>query len=163
VSRATVRLRRPADKDSCRSKRLNSCMKPGAGKAARCVMRPGRAPSDRRTGETHAGKTAMTGTTRSSADIEPRRKRILFRCWHRGIREMDLVLGSFADAEIETLSEAELDELEAIMAEHDRDLVMWVTGERPVPDRFRTGLFPRICAFTPDFSPVTAETFGKTK
>ncbi|MCV3737582.1 succinate dehydrogenase assembly factor 2 [Rhizobium sp. TRM96647] len=105
----------------------------------------------------------MTGTTRSSADIEPRRKRILFRCWHRGIREMDLVLGTFADAEIETLSEAELDELEEIMAEHDRDLVMWVTGERPVPERFLTGLFPRIRAFTPDFSPVTAETFGKAK
>ena len=51
----------------------------------------------------------MTGTTRSSADIEPRRKRILFRCWHRGIREMDLVLGAFADAEISTLSDAELD------------------------------------------------------
>ena len=29
----------------------------------------------------------MTGTTRSSAEIDPRRKRILFRCWHRGIRD----------------------------------------------------------------------------
>ncbi len=112
----------------------------------------------------NAGKTTdMTGSTRSSADIEPRRKRILFRCWHRGIREMDLVLGAFADAEITTLSDAELDELEAIMAEDDADLVKWVTGERPVPERFRTGLFPRICAFTPDFSPVTAESLGKPR
>ena len=96
----------------------------------------------------------MTGTTRSSAEIDPRRKRILFRCWHRGIREMDLVLGSFADAEIETLSEAELDELERIMAEEDNDLVKWVTGEKPVPEEFRKGLFPRIAAYRPDFSPL---------
>jgi succinate dehydrogenase flavin-adding protein (antitoxin of CptAB toxin-antitoxin module) len=59
----------------------------------------------------------MTGTTRSSAEIDPRRKRILFRCWHRGIREMDLVLGSFRRPEIATLRRAELDELERIMAE----------------------------------------------
>ena len=96
----------------------------------------------------------MTGTTRSSAEIDPRRKRILFRCWHRGIREMDLVLGSFADAEIATLSEIELDELERIMAEEDNDLVKWVTGEKPVPEEFKNGLFPRIAAYRPDFSPL---------
>ena len=96
----------------------------------------------------------MTGTTRSSAEIDPRRKRILFRCWHRGIREMDLVLGSFADAEIATLSDVELDELERIMAEEDNDLVKWVTGEMPVPEAFRNGLFPRIAAYRPDFSPL---------
>lgn len=96
----------------------------------------------------------MTGTTRSSAGIDPRRKRILFRCWHRGIREMDLVLGSFADAQLAQLSEAELDELERIMAEDDADLVKWVTGESPVPEIYRAGLFPRIAAYRPDFSPV---------
>jgi antitoxin CptB len=44
----------------------------------------------------------MTGTTRSSADLDPRRRRILVRAWRRGIREMDLVIGGFADAEIGT-------------------------------------------------------------
>lgn len=57
----------------------------------------------------------MTGISRTSADLDPRRRRILFRAWHRGIREMDLILGQFAEAELATLSEAELDELEAIM------------------------------------------------
>ena len=42
----------------------------------------------------------MTGTTRSSNGLDDRRKRLLFRCWHRGTREMDLILGRFADAEI---------------------------------------------------------------
>ena len=45
----------------------------------------------------------MTGTTRSSSDLDPRRRKALFRSWHRGTREMDLVLGRFADAEIGSL------------------------------------------------------------
>lgn len=95
----------------------------------------------------------MTGTTRSSADLDPRRRRILVRAWRRGIREMDLVIGGFADAEIGTLSEAELDELERIMAEDDADLLSWVTGEKPVPDGFDTAFFQRIRAYVPDFAP----------
>ncbi len=50
----------------------------------------------------------MTGSTRSSGGLDDRRKRLLFRCWHRGTREMDLILGRFADAEIASLSDDEL-------------------------------------------------------
>lgn len=96
----------------------------------------------------------MTGTTRSSADISARRKRILFRAWHRGIREMDLILGQFADDEIATLGDAELDELERVMANEDADLVKWITGELPVPSEFQTPLFARIASYRPDFDPI---------
>lgn len=96
----------------------------------------------------------MTGTTRSSADISPRRKRILFRAWHRGIREMDLILGQFADDEIANLSEEQLDELETIMGRDDADLVKWITGEKPVPDEFQTPLFAKIASYRPDFDPI---------
>ncbi len=99
----------------------------------------------------------MTGLVKSSADLDPRRRRILFRCWHRGIREMDLMLGQFCEAEIEGLTEAELDELEVIMAEEDNDLVRYITGAEPVPARLQTPLFERIAALRPDFSPVTGE------
>lgn len=98
----------------------------------------------------------MTGLTRTSADLDPRRRRILFRCWHRGIREMDLVLGQFAEDEIGSLSEAELDALEMIMAEEDNDLVKWVTGAEPVPARLTMPLFERIAAYRPDFDPLPA-------
>ena len=54
----------------------------------------------------------MSGSTRSSADLDVRRRRNLFRAWHRGIREMDLIMGRFADAEIGTLSEEDLSEFE---------------------------------------------------
>ncbi|WP_420409387.1 succinate dehydrogenase assembly factor 2 [Hoeflea sp.] len=95
----------------------------------------------------------MTGTTRSSADLDPRRRRILVRAWRRGIREMDLVIGGFADAEIATLKEGELDQLEALMAEDDADLLKWVTGEQETPERFQTELFARMRAYVPDFGP----------
>src|ERR1044071_438546 len=53
-----------------------------------------------------------TGTNLSSEGLDPRRRRLLFRCWHRGIREMDFVLGGFAEEQLAILSESELTELE---------------------------------------------------
>ena len=98
----------------------------------------------------------MTGLSRTSADLSPRRRRILYRCWHRGIREMDLVFGQFAENEIGGLSDDELDEFEAIMAEDDHDLNAWITGAKPTPAVLQTPLFARIAAYRPDFDPVTA-------
>lgn len=95
----------------------------------------------------------MTGTTRSSADLDPRRRRILVRGWRRGIREMDLVIGGFADAEIDRLDDSELDQLEALMAQDDADLLKWLTGEVATPEQFRTPLFDRMRAYVPDFEP----------
>jgi len=89
----------------------------------------------------------MTGTTRSSAELDYRRRKILFRSWHRGMREVDLVLGTFADAEIARLSEEELAAYEALMAEPDGDILKWVTGEAPVPHHHDTPVFKRILAY----------------
>lgn len=86
----------------------------------------------------------MTGSTLSSAELDYRRRKLLFRSWHRGMREVDLVLGSFADAEIATLGEADLAVYEALMAEPDGDLLKWVTGEQPVPAQHDTPLFERV-------------------
>ena len=63
----------------------------------------------------------MTGSQRSSAGLDARRRRILFRSWHRGIREMDLIMGQFADAHIGELTEAELDVYEQLIEVPDRD------------------------------------------
>jgi antitoxin CptB len=75
----------------------------------------------------------MTGSTRSSDGLDPRRRRLLFRAWHRGIREMDLILGRFADAHLATLSEAELNDYERIMDVPDQQLFGWITGVLPTP------------------------------
>ncbi len=89
----------------------------------------------------------MTGTTRSSEGLDPRRRKLLFRSWHRGIREMDLILGGFADAEIHSLTEAELDQYEGLLELQDADLLSWVTGASPVPEIHRSALLTRILAF----------------
>lgn len=89
----------------------------------------------------------MTGTTRSSADLDPRRRKALFRSWHRGMREVDLILGSFADAEIETLSDEELTIYEEFMSELDGDILKWVTGEEQVPAKHDTPIFAKILSY----------------
>jgi antitoxin CptB len=91
----------------------------------------------------------MTGTTRSSDGLDDRRKRLLFRCWHRGTREMDLILGRFADAEIAGLTVDELDQLERLVDVPDPDLYAALTGGTPLaPDR-SGHLFHRIKSFRP--------------
>ncbi len=89
----------------------------------------------------------MTGTTRSSADLDPRRRRLLFHAWHRGTRELDLLMGRFADAEIGRLSEQDLDAFEALMQVPDPDLFEWITRRRPVPDNYDNALVRRLIAF----------------
>ena len=89
----------------------------------------------------------MTGTTRSSGGLDDRRKRLLFRCWHRGTREMDLILGRFADAEIADLSDTELAQLEGLIEVPDPDLYAALTGDRVLPAEHANALFDRIKAF----------------
>lgn len=96
----------------------------------------------------------MSGSTRSSADLDPRRRKILFRAWHRGMREMDLIMGRFADAEIGGLSEAELDEFERLIEALDRDLLSWVTGEAEVPENYDSEVFRRLKAFHRHDKPI---------
>ena len=43
------------------------------------------------------------------------RRRIRLRAWRRGMREMDLILGGFADARLDTLDGAELAQFEALL------------------------------------------------
>lgn len=96
----------------------------------------------------------MSGTTRTSADLDPRRRRLLYRAWHRGIREMDLIMGRFADAEIGTLSEPELDQFEALIEVPDRDLFKWLTGEVETPSNYDTPVWRRVRAFHRHDAPI---------
>ncbi|MBI0178069.1 FAD assembly factor SdhE [Bartonella apis] len=75
----------------------------------------------------------MTGSKVDNSKLNARQRRLVFRAWHRGIREMDLVFGQYVDAHIMKLDEKAMDELEYIMSFEDRDLLTWVTGEVPVP------------------------------
>jgi antitoxin CptB len=83
----------------------------------------------------------MTGTKRSSEGLDLRRRKLLFRSWHRGMREMDLIMGHYVDAKITLLTDADLDELERLMEFPDRALLAWITGEEEVPVSVDSGLF----------------------
>jgi antitoxin CptB len=89
----------------------------------------------------------MTGTTRSSDGLSERRKRLLYRCWHRGMREMDLILGRFAEAHIADFSDAELGELEQLSELPDPDLYAALSGAGEIPNQFAHGIFLRIKSF----------------
>ena len=91
----------------------------------------------------------MTGTTRSSEGLDERRKRLLFRCWHRGTREMDLILGRFADTSIAGLTDDELTELEQLIDVPDPDLYAAITGTTPPTAPYAGSLFRRIKSFRP--------------
>lgn len=79
----------------------------------------------------------------SNETAEHRLKRLRMRSMRRGIKEMDIILGRFAETGLETLDAAELDHYDALLSENDHDLYQWVTGQSAPPPRF-SGLIARI-------------------
>lgn len=65
--------------------------------------------------------------------LEIRRKRLLFRSWHRGTREVDLLLGSFAERHLAELTVAQLDRYEALLENSDSVLFDWLSGRMAPP------------------------------
>lgn len=66
-------------------------------------------------------------------DLENRRKKLAFRSWHRGTREMDLLVGGFADAHLAKFGPAELDLFEGLLRQDDPDLYAWLAGKTTPP------------------------------
>ena len=85
----------------------------------------------------------------STPDISLRRKRLLWRATHRGIKEMDLILGGFVAANLEGFNPEEIAELERIMEIPDQDMLTWATKQEPVPPAHASPLLSRILAYAP--------------
>jgi antitoxin CptB len=96
----------------------------------------------------------VTESTISSAGLDDRRRRAFYRAWHRGMREMDILYGKFADAEMAKLSDVELDQFESLMDLPDRDVLMFITGEAPTPTEFDTPFLARLKAFHTHDGPI---------
>ncbi len=88
-----------------------------------------------------------TGTQISSEGLDPRRRRLLFRAWHRGIREMDYIIGRFADAHLKALNDSELDTFESWLDVPDQQMFAWVNGSESAPADIDGPLFRRLCDF----------------
>lgn len=65
---------------------------------------------------------------------QARLKRMAMRSWRRGTKEMDLVLGPYADARLGAMTLAELDAYDALLAENDQDLMAWMLGQKAAPE-----------------------------
>lgn len=65
--------------------------------------------------------------------LTARQKKLLFRAWHRGTREADLMVGRYAEAHIAEWGEETLDMFEEFLDEADADIFDWVTGRQELP------------------------------
>ncbi|HEX4532937.1 MAG TPA: succinate dehydrogenase assembly factor 2 [Rhizomicrobium sp.] len=85
-------------------------------------------------------------THEKGGSSEDRRKRLLFRAQRRGFKEVDLIFGTFAAAELSALDEAELDQLEDLLIAKDHEVYDWLRGAVAVPAEFDTPVFHRMKA-----------------
>jgi antitoxin CptB len=87
----------------------------------------------------------MTGPEKGGSS-EARRKRLLFRAHRRGFKEVDLIFGTFAEAELSGMDDAELDQFEALLMAPDQEVYAWLRGEAPPPAAHDTPLLARMKA-----------------
>ena len=85
----------------------------------------------------------------SEETIENKRKRLIFRSWHRGTREMDLIMGSFADQNIPMMEEGDLALYDDILQHPDPDLYNWITGKEDVPANYANAVLDQLIAHRP--------------
>ena len=81
-----------------------------------------------------------------------RRKRLRFRAWRRGFKEADLIMGRFAEAHLDTLAPAELDEFERLLDAPDTEVYAWLCGRAEVPGNFDGPVFRRLMDFRIDIA-----------
>ena len=79
--------------------------------------------------------------------MDARRKKLKFRAWRRGFREMDLLMGSFADTHLEAMSDGDLAEFERLLATPDWDVFAWLVGQKPIPAEYRSALLDQLMTF----------------
>ena len=80
--------------------------------------------------------------------METTRKKLIYRSYHRGTKEMDLIMGRFADAFIPTCSDDELKAYEDLLHENDPDLYNWITGREEVPARLQNSALNALISFS---------------
>jgi antitoxin CptB len=79
--------------------------------------------------------------------MDDRRKKLRFRAWRRGFRELDLILGPFADANLAGMDDLGLDAFEALLNANDQDVYAWVTDAAEAPAPYHTPTLERLRAF----------------
>lgn len=82
-------------------------------------------------------------------NISIMRKKLVFRSWHRGTREMDLLLGRFAEAHVAQMTAEDLAAYDRFLANSDPDIYNWVSRAEPVPPAEDNAAVQLLLAFYP--------------
>ncbi len=89
----------------------------------------------------------MEAVGSADENVENKRRRLIFRSAHRGIKEMDLIMGSFALANVPDFTNEELAEYDQLLCNNDPDLYNWITQKEPTPDDVADmGVFQKLLA-----------------
>ena len=80
-------------------------------------------------------------------ELEKMRRKLKFRAWHRGTREADLIMGQFADANLDTMGQDDLDQFDALLEAQDLDVYNWIIGKEPVPPEFDNDVMKQLLMF----------------
>jgi antitoxin CptB len=86
-------------------------------------------------------------TERSSEGLDVRRRKLLFRAWRRGVREMDLIVGRFADVYIDKFDELSLDDFERLIEVPNAELYAWITGDENTPAEHDSAVLRQLIGF----------------
>jgi len=79
--------------------------------------------------------------------LDTRRKRLLFRSWHRGTKEADLLLGSFAERHLSAFTPEQIERYEALLEADDADLLAWIAGRAAPPAEQESDVLSLLLAF----------------
>ena len=89
----------------------------------------------------------MSAETDTASDLEIRRKKLTFRAWHRGMKEMDIILGNFADANLGNYDAAQLDRFEFLLRIPDQPFYAMLVHGAEIPADLRDEMFDAIFEF----------------
>lgn len=88
--------------------------------------------------------------------LDVRRRAIRVRAWRRGMREMDILLGGFADARLADLDPEDIGDFERLLEVEDQRAFSWLCGTEPTPAEFDTPVLRKILDFHRRSGPVNA-------
>ena len=89
----------------------------------------------------------MTQNDFTTEDVDKRRKRMRYRSWHRGMKEVDFILGHFADAHLAVFNDIELDQFEVVLNQSDPDIYAWFSGRQPLPSDLGSNVMKLVMNF----------------
>jgi len=79
--------------------------------------------------------------------LDPRRRRAAYRATHRGTKEMDWLLGRYAEARLPVMDDDQLARLERLLALPDPDLQSWIMTGAVQAENELSGMVTDIRAF----------------